>query len=273
MRFFNSVLLVIFIALMMAGCDNIMENDANSEHELADGEYPYPLVAGNQWEFRREYKLVYYSDSTNRDSVISSTVGSDSIAVIVAGATTLQDSINTTEVFQEAWSDTLVNTSEYYYQQRDTGLFLIAYRHSYYPSLPKPTGMENYLSYPIIYDQIGKHNISISNTGSTDELSFIEPPRQILKYPLEIGEDWCYRFEPYKIDKKVIRDTTVVVPVGEFDCYQVRLKYYVGTWVTIDDFISDNGLVLRKITTEGSIMTSSYMVLNDEYKLMGYSGK
>ncbi|MCG2716078.1 MAG: hypothetical protein L6422_07315, partial [Candidatus Marinimicrobia bacterium] len=69
-------------------------------------------------------------------------------------------------------------------------------------------------------------------------------------------------------------DTTVILECGTFDCYKIRIYYeYSDTQVTIDDFIADEGLVLRKISTKGYLFDNNnyvYNVWDDEYRLMNY---
>ena len=183
------------ILLIMLSCDTTTNLDGDK--------YPYPLSNGNQWEFRREYTSVTYSDSVARDSVLDSISGTDSISVIVAGKETLRDSIETTKLLQKAWEDTLVNIGEYYYQERDTGLFQIAHRNYYHHFLPKPTNNISPFNEPLMPQHlqklIAKESGSFGKITANDELRFEENPLYVIKYPLEMGTTWNYRKAPWRI--------------------------------------------------------------------------
>lgn len=263
------------ILLIMLGCDTTTNLDGDK--------YPYPLSNGNQWEFRREYTSVTYSDSVARDSVLDSISGTDSISVIVAGKETLRDSIETTKLLQKAWEDTLVNLGEYYYQERDTGLFQIAHRNYYHYSLPKSTNHISPFNEPLMPEHlqklIAKESGSFGKITGDDELRIEESPPYVIKYPLEMGSSWYYRKTPWIIEKEVIADTNITVPAGSFDCYQVHSRYNIPGFngeVTINDFIADQGLILRELHTESMIYQNSfidsalYNVWNDKYILMDY---
>lgn len=265
----------VLILLIMFGCDTTTNLDGDK--------YPYPLSNGNQWEFRREFRSDYYPDSLNRDSIITTMAGSDSISILVAGREVLRDSIETTKLLQEAWEDTLVNIGEYYYQERDTGLFQIAYRNYYHYSLPKPTNSSKPFNEPLMPEHlqklIAKKSGSFGKITGDDELRFEENPLYVIKYPLEMGTTWNYRKAPWRIEKKVVADTNITVPAGSFDCYQVHSRYNIPGFngeVTINDFIADQGLILRELHTESMSYQNSfidsalYNVWNDKYILMDY---
>lgn len=269
------IFLLIYMSLLLAfiGCETTTTN-------LESEKYPYPLNPGNSWEFHRNFKMYTYPDSTELDSIIGKISGTDSVAMMVSGYATLRDSISTIKLLQESWQDTLITIGEYHYQTRDTGLFMIAYQNTYHFPLPKTTLGREYPAGPLIPGHIIKlfnENLSyphkrVINNG----LYFEEPPVYVLKYPLEKGVSWTYRYDPFQIDKKVVKDTTISVPAGRFHCSQIRYIYF--DWdieIYIDDFIADIGLVLRKIETRGPEGPRSdvFIITNDEYKLINYNLK
>ncbi|HMA62177.1 MAG TPA: hypothetical protein VKP78_05950 [bacterium] len=263
------------ILLIMIGCDTTTNFDGDK--------YPYPLSTGNQWEFRREFKSDYYPDSLNRDSIITTVAGSDSISILVASRETLKDSIETIKLLQKAWEDTLVNLGEYYYQERDTGLFQIAHRNYYHYFLPKPTNYSNPFNQPLMPEHlqrlIAEESGSLGKITANDELRFEENPPYTIKYPLKMGTSWYYRQSPWLIEKEVVADTNITVPAGSFDCYRVYSRYNIPesrAKVTINDYIADQGLILRELHSESMIYQNSfidsalYNVWNDKYILMDY---
>ncbi|MCG2716958.1 MAG: hypothetical protein L6422_11950 [Candidatus Marinimicrobia bacterium] len=260
------------ILMMIIGCED--------EPTVPKENYTYPLSIGNRWEYHRDFTYCSYSDSTQTDTcgIIS---GYDTCSVIVVQETTLLDTIETIQLMEQTWEDSSIFVGLYYYEERDTGLFLIAYLNPYSSALPKSINRSNFLNEPLIpkhlkelyYGKLTRLN-KLSENG---KLYYEDPPVYSLKYPLEIGSYWTYRQEghPWRMDRKVIQDTTITVPAGTFKCYQLRMDYMISeTNVRIDDFIADEGLILRKVYLEGEVWDEYgnllYSKLDDEYKLMNY---
>jgi len=263
----NNISLSILV-LFIISCDN--------NNNIDDEQFRYPLNIGNRWEYRREWISYSYPDSTLIDSLIAVRSGQDSCSIIVVQETTILDSIETVQLMEQAWEDSTVIVGLYYYQERDTGLFYLAYQRPYLNAHPKQVSMEAPLFEPLMPNHLKKVLVSeLSKVNSTSKIYYIDPPVYVLKYPLERGSNWVYRYQPWYIQKTVLSDTTVILECGTFDCYKIRMTYkYSNTEVIIDDFIADEGLVLRKILSKGyaydSLYNYIYTVWDDEYRLMSY---
>jgi len=260
------LLLISFI-----GCDN---NSVNTNDQ-----YYYPLEIGNKWEYRRDYVFYSYTDSTKTDTIEIIT-GNDSCSVFVIQELTLKDTINTIQLMEQAWEDTTIITGYYYYQERDTGLFEIAYQNPYLLALPKIANTIQILNEPLIpihLKELIYEQPNVLNKTNGSSIFYEEIPVYVLKYPLVIGSHWQYRQEnhPWRMDKEVIQDTTVTVSSGTFNCYHIRMSYVKSELnVAFDDFLSDEGLVLRIIHIYGKSVNDKnemiYEQLIDKYELMNY---
>jgi hypothetical protein len=273
MKNIKLILTGLVILLSVIGC----EDDTNP----AEDQFVYPLAIGNRWEYRREFVVHNYPNATQTDSCIDMISGSDSCSVIVVQQTRLRDSIETVQLMEQAWEDTSIVVGLYYYQERDTGLFEIAYQNPYLSALPKSTNSSWLLDEPLMpthlkelfYGKLPRFN----KPSDYGEIYYEDPAIFVLKYPLEAGASWIYRQEghPWRMDREVIGDTTITVPAGTFDCFQVRLSYEHAKTIFIEnDFIAKEGLILRKIDTQSEISEESgtiYSRWDDEYKLMNYN--
>jgi len=262
------------ILLIIIGC----EDEQTDQKE----KYIFPLSIWNRWEYRREY--IYTSFDTTQTDTIEIISGYDSCSVIVVLEAILLDKIETVQLMEQAWEDSNIVVGLYYYQERDTGLFLIAYQNPYLFALPKYSNSLYFYGEPLIPDYLKrfffKEISQIKKTSENGKLHFEDPPVFVLKYPLEIGNYWTYRQEdqPFRIDKEVIQDTSITVPAGTFNCYQIRWIYdyaepFKNLTIHFYDFIADEGLILRKIYIEAVTHIYDelrYSKLNDEYKLMDY---
>jgi len=260
------LLLIIFI-----GCDT---GSVDTGHQ-----YKYPLDIGNRWEYHRDCVIYSFTDSTKTDTIeVFKT--DDSCSVIVVQEVTLKDTINTIQLMEQDWDDSTINTGYYYYQERDTGLFLIAYQNPYLLAIPKTGNTIQILNEPLIPKHLKElfyENLNPLTKTNGSNIIFEEIPVYVLKYPLEVGSRWNYRQEnyPWRMVKEVIQDTTVNIASGTFYCFHVRMSYVLSEFkVAIDDFLSDEGLVLRIIRTCGKLVTieneNIYEQSIDKYELMNY---
>jgi len=254
--------------LLIIGCDD------NSNR--VDEPFRYPLTVGNRWEYRREYVMTSWPDSTMSDSLISTVTGDDSCSIIVVQETTILDSIPTVQLMEQTWEDSAVVIGLYYYQERDTGLFLLAYQNPYLNATPKPVGPETPIFEPLLPSYLkNAFAARLSKTQFINDIYYEDPPVFVLKYPLEVGTNWTYRYQPWYIPKTVLSDTTITLECGTFDCRVVRLYYdFSDVKVVIDDYIAGEGLVLRKISSKGYFYDNNdnytFSVFDDEYRLMNY---
>ena len=276
MRRYKWITLLSVILLIIIGC----EDEQTDQKE----KYIFPLSIGNRWEYRRDYIHYICSDSIQSDTYVDTISGIDSCSVIVLQNTILLDSIKTVQLIEQSWDDSSIYVGLFFYQERDTGLFQIAYQNPNLLTLPKYSNSLYFYGEPLIPDYLKrfffKEISQIKKTSENGKLHFEDPPVFVLKYPLEIGNYWTYRQEdqPFRIDKEVIQDTLITVPAGTFNCYQIRWIYdyaepFKNLTIHFYDFIADEGLILRKIYIEAVTHIYDelrYSKLNDEYKLMDY---
>lgn len=270
------IVIELFLIFFFVGCENDIEKN--------EDQYIYPLAIGNRWEYRRDYTTYFCSDSIQSDTYVDTISGIDSCSIIVLQNTILLDSIETVQLLEQFWDDSSIYVGLYFYQERDTGLFQTAYQNPNLPALPKYSNSFYFYGELLIPDYMKRFffkDISqIEKTSENGTIHFEDPPVLVLKYPLEIGNYWTYRLEnqPFRIDKEVIQDTLITVPAGTFNCYQIHWIYdYSETFrdliIHFNDFIADEGLILRKIYIEGISYIDSefrYSIFNDEYKLMDF---
>lgn len=262
----------LIILLSFLGCD--------SDTNIVEDQFTYPLSVGNRWDYRRDY-IEYMFTNSSRADTLTTVSGSDSCSISVVQNIVLRDSIATVQLIGQDYVNGDTSVGLYFYQSRDTGLFEIAYQDPGLIVLPKPGGVGFLFTEPLMSQyfrkMIGLQIADLAKSAGANELYFEDPPVFVLKYPLEVGSQWIYRLEnhPWRIDKAVIGDTTVQVSAGTFDCYKIRLSYeFSATNVIIDDYIAKEGLIRREILFEGDISdmygTALYCEWHEDYILMNY---
>jgi hypothetical protein len=104
-----------------------------------------------------------------------------------------------------------------------------------------------------LYDSV-QQIIAILQTGfefSTKDSLYYDPSI-CFEYPLELGKQWTVRYSgnPWKVEKEIIGQTTITVPAGSFDCWEIRWTHPESSWnddLDFRDFVSEEGLIKRHI--------------------------
>ena len=253
--------LLLMIITLFPGC----QQHATSPE---DERYSYPLTIGNRWEFERDYVFYEYQDSISVSPPVDSMVGHDSSSVFVLQEITLFDTLETIQLIQQTWLDTGVTgephpqliTGTYYYQENETGLFLVGYDAGYMMIMPKQTATQHpVIIGPPIGPPSGKllpanYFTRVSKTAEND-VYFEDPPVHVLQYPIEPGAHWNYRepHEPFHMARTVRGDTTITVPGGTFSCTAIDWHWdrdHDGEWdrtLTGTDYLAPEGIVKRVI--------------------------
>ncbi|MBU4444476.1 MAG: hypothetical protein L6422_00620, partial [Candidatus Marinimicrobia bacterium] len=193
----RNVIFLSILTLFIIGCDD--------NTDTVDEPFRYPLSIGNRWEYRREWISYYYPDSTLSDSAIAVFSGHDSCSIIVVQETTILDSIETVQLMEQAWEDSTIIVGLYYYQDRDTGLFLLGYQNPYLIASPKPVIVKMPLFEPLMPNHLKRVMSSrLVRISSTLDIYYEDPPVYVLKYPLERDTNWVYRYQPWYMPKTVL---------------------------------------------------------------------
>jgi len=148
---------------------------------------------------------------------------------------------------------------------REDGLFIIAYQNAGGPIIfPKKSKYRTIVFKTHNFSSVYEMSYFIRQALPlkkfvSDSIIFEDPPVQTLKYPLIEGSQWTYRhdYDSWRIDKTVVGKREIHLELGLFHCYHIKWLYDMDNdalWdedIWIDDFLSEEGLIKRKITILG----------------------
>jgi hypothetical protein len=230
-------------------------------------DYDYPMTIGNQWEYQRTFSYYNIRPDTltmppGLDTAITST-----IVMKTARQEIIHDSI-TTFVFQETLTDGSQSLmDESYYANVEGDLYFYAYRNPGFV-IPKATAKKRMMFKGMSFSDAREitsflTRVASANNNLVDSLIYEIPPLLSLKYPLQQGSQWTYRYpgRPWRIDKRVLNKEAVRVPAGEFDCYRIKWLYDLdndGSWdedIIFYDYVCEKGLVKRSISYKDLYLT------------------
>ncbi len=225
-------------------------------------QFQFPLSINNQWEYiQKECYFNFNPDSMKSDNWPDTLV--IKIEQKITAECILHDTVHTYLIRENITPIVYTlnrefNEKDLYYANSEDGLYEFGY---YLRKKPN--------SWFKIKPEKSKYHFNNTNRNHSDymksnmlffskddSINYRVPPIQILQYPLEVNKEWCFREHPIKIVKKIVGIEKVKVPAGEFDCYKIQSFYDFdedGNWdenVTVYDYMSQFGLILRKISSK-----------------------
>jgi hypothetical protein len=224
-----------------------------------DNSFIYPLKIGNQWDYNA---TVVYSNI--RPDSIKNQLNNYLIKLKVSVTKeTILDSLQMIEMKEESQG---YPNAYSYYSNKEEGLFKYAYRNTPSLVLPKTSAVKKYFYknnyYNSVEELIKKQEDAIKIfKSSIDSIIFLDQPRIIYKYPLDIGQEWVFSPMYVRINKEVIGKETVNTDLGSYECYKIQWKYdFNSDGNTDDDFIyyeyvSSKGLLKTSIVINNIAIT------------------
>lgn len=264
---FNSLFIFVFIFLI--SCTSNDPDNNSSE---------YPLRIGNSWEYSTRTIQNIYDDSL---LIFSDTSFSNS-TVEVEGIEEVIPWYNAYVVHQTTLSDLFGSAEGYnYYHVSGDDLFLIAYRGSSFLAMPKVSTNEVYSFNGYKFSNFNEFRNKLEFSSNilavnSDSLIIEEQFPLVYDYPLESHKQWTYRefgFPTWRINKVVNMITSITVPAGTFDCYEIIWLYDLdndSNWdndIIIVDYVGDIGLVKREIRSNNVIFTDPENPFGTEYTM------
>ena len=255
----------LLLCLMQAGCSST----STGPEEIS--EFEFPLAVGNWWEYD-----VTAVTTTSYPSGVPPDTTRWFLRTEVTGLETLPNSV---VAYELQWTESFGgwdSVSREYLRNEDDGLFL----HALWSLLP------GYRSADVRCHQHAVWGAPPADTSDAsslrapmDSLECFDPPRLVLPYPVSVGQQWTYiDLGDWRVDRRVERETELSVPLGDYDCYEIRVLYdldgddvwddsfaqsiyyadcgMVGMWVLWDDttYTDEWGEIIRiadvDITTE-----------------------
>ena len=248
----NTIIFLALVLLIGQACD-----DSNPVIPV-DNNFVYPLKVGNKWK----YTASTVFSNIRPDSLKGSLANYSLNLQVSVTRDTLLNSVLTSEMKEESedYPDCYA-----YYANKENGLMEYAYQGGGL-ALPKTNNIKRFLYKGNYFNSITEfikkleEIIRLSKTMD-DSLIYIDPPRIIYAYPLEIGNEWIFN-SMFRINKEVIAKEKVKTKAGVFQCYKIQIKYDLDTdGVWDDDFIyyeyvSSEGLLKSEITIKNVVLTN-----------------
>jgi len=254
-------------------------NDNDSPVEPKDEQFIYPLEVGNKWTYAHElYWFNYRLDSADYDTlndfysyssidiaeIVRNEIISDSIETFVLRSTEIADD---TTSFDYGYTENYINN-------REDGLYRYAYSNPGAAGFVVPKRSHNqqilfngkYFNNTNEIIQFYKNTIMANYYVQSDTLRMHKPPILTIKYPLEEQESgWIYSPSEslFEVSKKYIGRETIILPLGEFNCYKLQWLYDFdnnGEWddnIQFFDYITEKGLVKRTLLAKDLEILSS----------------
>lgn len=217
-----------------------------------DNNFIYPLKIGNLWNYNAS---VVYSN-IRPDSIKNLLTNYSFELKVSVTKDTLLASLQVIEMKEESKD---YPDSYSYYSNKEEGLIKYAYSNTPSLVLPKTNAVKKFIYknkyYSSIKELIKKQEEIINlSKASYDSIIFLDQPRIVYKYPLDIGQEWIFSPSFVRINKEVISKETVKTKVGSYECYKIQWKYdFDSDGNTDDDFIyyeyvSSKGMLKTEIT-------------------------
>jgi hypothetical protein len=222
--------------------------------------FEYPLEIGNRWVYSTEIIWTNFEPDSMEDEIDPPETSSALCEVI--GKQILLDSVETVVLGTTEQTSRYQYVSHHFYRETEEGLFILAYQNAGSAIIhPKSENKKRIHFKNKQFESI--HQLSNFMQQAlpeqrivSDSLIYEDPPVQTLKYPLEPGSQWTYRYDfaPWRIDKTVIGKTTLSLDIGVFECFHIKWLYdwdQNGVWdedLSIDDYIGKEGLLKRTVT-------------------------
>lgn len=257
-----------------------------------DPNFQYPVKIGNAWN----YNLLISFINISPDSIANILLPIDTLYenISITGKKVLQDSIQTYALSVENKDNETSILSTFYYKHNTSGLYRIGYKNLGSATTVPKINSDRRIRFKVhgqYYNTLKEllHTITHNIPGlpaADDSVTYENPPRLSLQYPLKTGAQWMYFMnESYRIEKEIAGIENITVPAGRFSCYKIVYLYnWFGdnalNWtedIEYTDFVSDKGLVLRKIIYRNNILTNDNgkelgrFDLQDVYELAGYT--
>lgn len=229
-----SLTLAALLLVAFTGCEH--SNPALSHPEAG---YRYPLSAGSSWQY-----LVRNQEYSASDSAF---VGYDEFWTLeVTGRNEYAPGrfgIRVISYLSGNRDDDSMIT-ENWYEQREDGLYAVAYRNAGSAIVTPKRGNSIIPAAGLL--PFGDPGRSIA----TDSLIVEENPPLVLPSPMSIGFNWFYRRTPWDIEKTLVSFGPEVLHERQHHAFVVE---WAGTprylHYTIGDLISDVGLLRRELNT------------------------
>lgn len=200
------------------------------------GQFRYPLQVGREWFYTRTW---YSVDDDSTVEILDHGV----TIVRIVGIEALP------QVGDAVWMDisydngSFVYTGREYYQNRDDGLYRVAYC----GSVPSPTPKLQFSpSDHARLSMLLSGEVQLPLSPCDEPLTIEEEDRLALPNPIRTGKPWVFLPIPQlTIIKEVTGWTHSTTPAGEWDAYNVEWSYPNLTTVTMTDQIASVGLLRR----------------------------
>lgn len=291
MKTIFSVFLFLFILL---GCSS----DNNTDNSIPQ-EFKYPLYVvegfnmGNYWQY--EGLII----SENQNSSVKDTLSYFLSEIGLVDTVTISDSLKGIVLVSEySKNDSVLYSGYQFIFQDDYSLRLYGTNGNIYgsPSFKKSskTLCNEYYNYCKSYgsnsfkrgtyefwnnsfgaiEDIFVYIGSIYSGFSADSVVIYDVPKDIYKYPWELGREWSYDIDDITVKKKVNDWKTVTVQPGDFSCYEVVTELSKDDEtekIYIYDYVSFRGLIKRRIEIENitsSDKTERELKIIQEYNLV-----
>lgn len=247
------IFFILSILLLTTGCEEIINTGDTESFDK------YPTQTGREWEYRTELKMEFY-DNFGRIDSISNVFSENSIVRVI----TENDSVGAYTglvLFETFDINSPQSINKIWYLNSDSGLFAFAYSSSgasqfVYPKQIelKPKHQTDFIKsirmFPGFADGIDEA-LTISDT-----VLYYSIPRQVLKYPLNIGVKWTELTFPFFRERFIQKQQIVNTNGNNYNCFKLESNMSLHNIQLIDYINLDAGLVKREIISDSVMLTS-----------------
>jgi len=213
--------------------------------------FTYPLSVGNAWSYNA--------------SAVYSNISPDSIKYMLNDysmdlevSVTKKTFIDTNEVYEIKEVSKVIPNAFAYYSNKKEGFLKYAYSNSPAKILPKTGVNKKFLFNGIYFNNISeflKNLEKINSAAKTfnDSILYLDPPRVIYSYPLEVGKEWNFSTPYLKMTKQIVGKETINTSFGNYSCFKIRWKYDLNSDGIVDDnliyyeYLSSKGILKRTL--------------------------
>ncbi len=212
---------------------------------VREGDFIFPSTIGNRWSYGGGY---YYCNPTM--DIIPEGMNLDTLAIHrVSEIVSLDTLMNGVEAYRITSTDELEQPSRGHYTYEEYGWFrdeadgqyLIASGpFGYGPQPHRPETL-----WPTMAPS--REGLPLTELDPIDSYHLLDPPRKEIAYPVEAGKQWFYVNSLHSlVEKVIVGRTTIEVPAGVFECWEIRWLYQFGgdpNRIEMIDYVADIGLV------------------------------